>query len=58
MVDQRLLVDIIYLVFQKAFDKVTPCHTEIVLKLKAHNIRGRALNWIDDWLTGRRQRVV
>ena len=44
-------VDIIYLDFQKAFDKV-------LLKLKAGGIRDSINDWIEQWLTDRRQRVV
>ena len=46
-------VDIIYLDFQKAFDKVP--HQRLLFKLKAHGIGD---DWIEQWLTDRRQRVV
>ena len=48
-------VDIIYLGFQKAFDKV-PHH--LLLKLKAHGIGDGIIDWTEQWLTDRRQRVV
>ena len=38
--------------FQKAFDIVP--HKRLVLKLKAHGI----IDWIEQWLIDRRQRVV
>ena len=49
-------VDIIYLDFQKAFDKVP--HLRLLLKLKAHGIGDSIIDWIEQWLTDRRQRVV
>ena len=49
-------VDIIYLDFQKAFDKVP--HQRLLLKLKAHGIGDSITDWIEQWPTDRRQRVV
>ena len=46
----------IYLDFQKAFDKVP--HQRQILKLKSHGIGISIINWIEQWLTDRRQRVV
>ncbi len=54
--DSGYPVDVIYLDFQKAFDKVP--HRRLVLKLEAHGISGQVLKWIDNWLQGRKQRVV
>ena len=54
--DDRSPVDIIYLDFQKAFDKVP--HQRLLLKLKAHGIGDGITDWIEQWLTNRRQRVV
>ena len=42
--------------FQKAFDKVP--HQRLILKLKSHGMGNSIINWIEQWLTGRRQRVV
>ena len=42
--------------FQKAFDKVT--HQRRILKLKSHGLGTGIINWIGQWLTDRRQRVV
>jgi hypothetical protein len=56
MLDKGEPVDVIYLDFQKAFDKVP--HQRLLAKLKAIGIRGRLLNWIRQWLSGRKQRVV
>ena len=55
-VDQGKPVDVIYLDFQKAFDKVP--HQRLLAKLKAHGISGSILHWIDEWLKDRQQRVV
>jgi len=55
-VDSGYPVDIIYLDFQKAFDKVP--HKRLLHKLTAHGIRGELLLWIENWLSGRKQRVT
>ena len=49
-------VDIIYLDFKKAFDKVS--HFKLLGKLKAISIGGNVLNWIKNWLLNREQRVM
>lgn len=53
--DEGKPVDVIYLDFAKAFDKVPYCR--LFEKLKAHGIGGQVLQWIERWLSGRRQRV-
>ena len=55
-VDDGSPVDVIYLDFQKAFDKVP--HQRLILKLKSHSMGSSIVNWIEQWLTDRRQRVV
>ena len=55
-VDEGSPVDIIYLDFFKAFDKVP--HHRLLLKQKAHGIGNGMINWIEKWLIDRRQRVV
>ena len=55
-VDDGSLVDVIYLDFQKAFDKVP--HQRIILTLKSHGMGISIINWIEQWLTDRRQSVV
>ena len=46
--DSRYPVDVIYLDFQKAFDKVP--HKRLILKkLGAHGIDGKLLEWIEKW---------
>ena len=44
-IDEVDPVDVIYLDFQKAFDKVP--HARLIYKLKAHGISGKILTWID-----------
>ena len=47
-------MNVIYLDFRKAFDKVPP--KRLMVKVKAHGIGGKIWGWIDDWLSGRTQR--
>ena len=54
--DDGSQVDVIYLDFQKAFDKVI--HQRLILKLKSHGMGNSIINWIEQWLTDRIQRVV
>ena len=55
-VDYGSPMDVVYLDFQKAFDKVP--HQRFLLKLKAHGIGNDVINYIEEWLTHRRQRVI
>ena len=55
-VDDRSPVNVVYLDYQKAFNKVP--HQRLLLKLKAHGIGNDIINWIEKWLTHRRQRVI
>ncbi len=54
-VDHESPVDVIYLDFQKAFDKVP--HQRLILNLKSHGMGNSIINWIELWLTDKRQRV-
>src|SRR6218665_1095520 len=54
-IDEGKVVDVIYLDFAKAFDKVP--HKRLAKKLQACGITGQALTWIQSWLSGRRQKV-
>ena len=54
--DEGSPVDVIYFYFQKAFDKVP--HQRLILKLKSHGMGNSIINWIEQWLTDRRQSVV
>ena len=53
--ENKYSVDLIYLDFAKAFDKVP--YERLFKKIKAHGIEGRILNWLRGWLSGRRQKV-
>ena len=48
-------MDVIYLGFQKAFDKLS--HNRLLCKVKAHGIAGNVLRWIESWFADRKQRV-
>ena len=54
--DEGEPVDVVFLDFQKAFDKVP--HKRLMLKLRAMGIGGKLWAWIESWLSNRRQRVV
>ena len=54
--DKSRAIDIIYLDFQKAFDKVP--HKKLMVKTRALGIIDEPADWIEDWLTNRKQRVV
>ena len=54
--DEGLSTDVIYLDFQKAFDKVP--HTRLLLKLHSYGIIGPILAFVYHYLTNRKQRVV
>ena len=49
-------MDVVYLDFQKAFDKVP--HQRLLLKLKAHGIGNDVITLIEKWFIYRRQRVI
>ena len=54
--DETKSLDIIYLDFQKAFDKVP--HEKLLLKVEALGITGNTARWIASWLHDRKQRVL
>jgi len=49
-------IDVIYLDFSKAFDKVP--HKRLIYKLQSFGINDVFSNWIANWLSSRKQRVV
>ena len=55
-VDQGFPIDVVYLDFQKAFDKVP--HKRLMKKVGSLGITGKIYDWIKDWLNDREQRVV
>ena len=54
--DDGLQVDVVFLDFAKAFDRVS--HDILLQKLCNFGISGSLLNWCKDYLTNREQRVV
>jgi hypothetical protein len=55
MVDAAVPVDIVYLDFQKAFDKVP--HVKLLEKVRETGIHENLVHWLGNWLSGRTQRV-
>ena len=55
-IDQGHALDIVYLDFAKAFDKVP--HALLLDQLNAHGVGGHIHKWVSSWLLGRSQRVV
>ena len=53
--DARNSIDVVYLDFAKAFDKVP--HRRLINKVRSFGIGGELLRWIECWLTDRLQRV-
>ena len=54
--DSGQIVDIVYLDFAKGFDKVPK--KRHLTNFRAHSTDGNLLNWIESWLSDRRQRVL
>lgn len=55
ILDKGGKVDCIYLDFAKAFDTVP--HQRLLIKLKAYGIQGQVLDWIENFLSDRKQQV-
>ena len=53
--DEGSAYDVLYLDFEKAFDKV--CHQKLIQKLGKVGIGGKVKGWLKNWLSGRKQRV-
>ena len=56
VVDEGKNMDIVFLDFAKAFDKVPK--ERLLAKLTAHGVGGRVQHWVRQWLTERKQRVT
>ena len=56
LLDEGKPVDVVYLVFSKAFDTVS--HSILLVKLAARGLDGHTLCWVKNWLDGWAQRVV
>ena len=54
--DESRAIDILYLDFKKAFDKVP--HIRLMAKVRSLGITDEVGDWIEDWLKNRKQRVV
>ena len=54
--DRKHSVDILYFNLAKAFDTVP--HSKLIHKLKAMNLNKKLVTWIEDYLKGRKQRVL
>jgi hypothetical protein len=54
--DRKHCVDVIYLDFSKAFDKVS--HSLLLHKLRCRQLPNRLVRWIESFLLNRKQRVV
>ena len=56
LLDEGHAVDVLYLDFAKAFDKVP--HERLLAKCRGLGLGGKLLEWIRAWLSNRKQRVV
>ena len=56
ILEQEQTVDVVYLDFAKAFDKVD--HETVLRKLRAIGISGNLLKWLSSFLIGRKQAVA
>ena len=54
MIDAGSSVDVIYLDFTKAFDKVP--HRGLILKMRAVGLSEKIVLWVKEWLRNRKQR--
>ena len=56
LINEGHCVDVLYLDFAKAFDKVP--HGKLMDKCRGLGVGGRVLEWIRKWLANREQRVI
>jgi len=54
-VESKLITDVLYIDFRKAFDSVS--HNKLLIKLKAYGIEGNLIGWIESFLYNRTQVV-
>ena len=52
----KTVTDIIYFDFKKAFDSVS--HNKLLTKLRAYGISGDLFDWIEAFLSNRKQAVT
>ncbi|GAB0209751.1 mitochondrial enolase superfamily member 1 [Grus japonensis] len=55
-VDEERAVDVVYLDFSKAFDTIS--HNILISKLRKCGLDEWTVRWVENWLSGRAQRVV
>ena len=55
ILDNRSILDAVYLDFSKAFNSVP--HKSLVIKLQSYGVEGKVLQWIQSFLSDRRQKV-
>jgi len=55
-VDEGSAVNVVNKDFSKAFNKLS--HGRLIKKIKAHGIHSNLASWIQNWLSGSKQRVV
>ena len=51
-IDKGLDIDVLYLDFAKAFDKVP--HKRLLKKVQAHGVSGKVYSWVENWLMDRK----
>ena len=56
LINEGHCVDVLYLDFAKAFDKVP--HGKLLDNCRGLGVGGKVLEWIRQWLTNRVQRVI
>ena len=56
LLDQGIAVDVVYMDFMKAFDKVS--HTHLIHKLQNFGIHPKIIDWLREFLHDRSQLVV
>ncbi|PKU36542.1 rna-directed dna polymerase from mobile element jockey-like [Limosa lapponica baueri] len=56
LVNEGKALDVVYLDFRKAFDTIS--HSILPEKLAAHDLDGRTLHWVKNWLNGQPQKIV
>ena len=54
-IDKGNNMNVLYCDFKKAFDTVP--HKRLMKKIESYGVKGDVLNWIEDFLSGRKQRV-
>ena len=56
VLDKQGAIDVAFLDFAKAFDRVS--HPHLINKLKSYGVSGQLLEWLNNFLSNRKQRVM